>query len=128
MPGHIVQQLRYAPQEHGGFYLSEPKAGSSGTVDLDPVVSQVLAEHVREFPPVAVELVDVTSGDPSGGRRITPSRRWGSACSATRLCGSRWRRSALVAEAGPAPRHRGKGPAVGPREPREWWSPGDSNP
>ncbi|WP_280838881.1 tyrosine-type recombinase/integrase [Micromonospora sp. A200] len=29
---HIVQQLRYAPQEHGGFYLSEPKAGSSGTV------------------------------------------------------------------------------------------------
>ena len=64
MPGHIDQQLRYAPQEHGGFYLSEPKAGSSGTVDLDPVVSQVLAEHVREFPPVAVELVDVTSGDP----------------------------------------------------------------
>ncbi|MFE9651553.1 tyrosine-type recombinase/integrase [Micromonospora sp. NPDC006431] len=67
---HIVQQLRYAPQQHGGFYLSEPKAGSSGTVDMDPVVGQVLAEHVREFPPVPVELVDVTSGDPV--RRSVP--------------------------------------------------------
>jgi integrase len=35
---HVVQQLRYAPQAYGGFYLSEPKAGSSGTIDLDPVV------------------------------------------------------------------------------------------
>ncbi|MEO3926403.1 hypothetical protein ABGB07_21425 [Micromonosporaceae bacterium B7E4] len=38
---HVIQQLRYAPQEHGGFYLSEPKAGSSGAVDLDPVVAKV---------------------------------------------------------------------------------------
>ncbi|MFJ8581458.1 tyrosine-type recombinase/integrase [Micromonospora sp. NPDC093277] len=49
---------------------SEPKAGSSGTVDMDPVVGQVLAEHVREFPPVPVELVDLTSGDPV--RRSVP--------------------------------------------------------
>ncbi|MEO3780380.1 tyrosine-type recombinase/integrase [Micromonospora sp. B11E3] len=67
---HIAQQLRYAPQQYGGFYLSEPKAGSSGTVDLDPVVGQVLAEHVRDFPPVSVELVDITSGDPV--RRSVP--------------------------------------------------------
>jgi integrase len=67
---HVVQQLRYSPQEHGGFYLSEPKSGSSGTVDLDPVVGQVLAEHVQEFPPVPVELVDTTTGNPR--RRLVP--------------------------------------------------------
>ncbi len=67
---HVVQQLRYSPKAYGGFYLSEPKAGSSGTVDLDPVVSEVLAEHVRQFPPVEVELVDITSGDPV--RRLVP--------------------------------------------------------
>ncbi|WBB65762.1 site-specific integrase [Micromonospora sp. WMMD812] len=67
---HVVQQLRYAPQQYGGFYLSEPKAGSSGTIDLDPVVGRMLAEHVRDFPPVSVELVDITSGDPV--RRSVP--------------------------------------------------------
>jgi len=67
---HVVQQLRYSPQEHGGFYLSEPKAGSFGTVDLDPVVRDVLAEHVRRFPPVLVDLVDITSGSPV--RRSVP--------------------------------------------------------
>jgi integrase len=61
---HVVQQLRYSPKGHDGFYLSEPKAGSSGTVDLDPAVADMLAEHVRQFPPVDVELVDITSGDP----------------------------------------------------------------
>jgi integrase len=61
---HVVQQLRYSPRGHGGFYLSEPKAGSSGTVHLDPAVAQVLAEHVRQFPPKAVELVDITTGEP----------------------------------------------------------------
>jgi integrase len=53
---NVVQQLRYSPRGHGGFYLCEPKAGSSGTVHLDPAVAQVLAEHVRQFPPKAVEL------------------------------------------------------------------------
>ncbi|MFI7551932.1 tyrosine-type recombinase/integrase [Micromonospora sediminimaris] len=67
---HVVQQLRYAPRQHDGFYLSEPKAGSSGTLDLDPVVGQVLAEHVRDFPPVPVELVDLTAGNPV--RRSVP--------------------------------------------------------
>ena len=67
---HIVQQLRYAPQEHSGFYISEPKAGSAGTVDLDPVVGQVLRDHVRAFPPVLVELVDISSGEPV--RRTVP--------------------------------------------------------
>jgi integrase len=62
---HIVQQLRYAPRVYeGGFYLSEPKAGSSGTVDLDPAVASVIAEHVSNFPPVEVELVDITLGNP----------------------------------------------------------------
>jgi len=28
------------------------------------VVAEHLAEHVRQFPPVEVELVDITSGDP----------------------------------------------------------------
>ncbi len=67
---HIIQQLRYAPRQHDGFYLSEPKAGSSGTIDLDPVVGQVLADHVQQFPPVPVELVDITPGDPV--RRSVP--------------------------------------------------------
>lgn len=67
---HVVQQLRYSPREHGGFYLSEPKAGSSGTVDLDPVVAEVLAEHVRQFPPVDIDLIDITSGEPV--RRTVP--------------------------------------------------------
>lgn len=60
---HVVQQLRYSPKEYGGFYLCEPKSGSSGTVDLDPDVAQILAEHIRQFPPKEVELTDITSGD-----------------------------------------------------------------
>ncbi|ROO52497.1 phage integrase family protein [Micromonospora sp. Llam0] len=67
---HIVQQLRYSPKVYGGFYLSEPKARSSGTIDLDPVVAEMLADHVREFPPVGVELVDICGGDPV--RRTVP--------------------------------------------------------
>ncbi|MGX4657630.1 tyrosine-type recombinase/integrase [Micromonospora sp. SCSIO 07396] len=67
---HIIQQLRYAPQEYGGFYISEPKAGSAGTIDLDPVVGQILTEHVQQFPPVPVDLVDITTGDPV--RRMVP--------------------------------------------------------
>ncbi len=34
---HVVQQLRYSPRDCGGFYRSEPKSRSSGTVDLDPM-------------------------------------------------------------------------------------------
>ncbi|MFG1657913.1 tyrosine-type recombinase/integrase [Micromonospora chersina] len=62
---HIVQQLRYAPQEYqGGFYLSTPKGGSVGTVDLDPMVASALRRHVQEYPPTEVDVVDVTSGNP----------------------------------------------------------------
>ena len=61
---HVVQQLRYAPRDFGGFYLSEPKSGSSGTVDLDPVVGEALTRHVRNFPPVEVEMPDTTTGRP----------------------------------------------------------------
>ncbi|GAA1028757.1 hypothetical protein GCM10009557_14960 [Virgisporangium ochraceum] len=61
---NIVQQLRYSPKEHGGFYLGEPKAGSSGTIDLDSVVAEVLADHVSLFPPLEIELPDLTSGEP----------------------------------------------------------------
>jgi hypothetical protein len=31
---------------------------------LDPVVAQVLTEHIRDFPPVSVNLVDLTTGEP----------------------------------------------------------------
>jgi integrase len=61
---HVVQQLRYSPKAFGGFYLSEPKSRSSGTVDLDPVVAGALADHVAAFPPVNIELVDTTGADP----------------------------------------------------------------
>ncbi|MGC4765008.1 site-specific integrase [Micromonospora sp. DT46] len=67
---HVIQQLRYAPQEYGGVYLCEPKSRSSGTIDLDPFVGQVLADHVRDFPPEPVEMVDITSGEPV--RRTVP--------------------------------------------------------
>jgi hypothetical protein len=70
---HVAQQLRYSPREYDGFYLCEPKAGSAGTVDLDPVLAEKLAEHVRQFPPVGVELVDVTSGEPV--RRVVQRSR-----------------------------------------------------
>ncbi|MER7005226.1 site-specific integrase [Dactylosporangium sp. NPDC000555] len=60
---HVVQQLRYSPKEYGGFYLAKPKAGSSGTVDLDALVAEHLAEHVAQFPSVEIELPDITSGE-----------------------------------------------------------------
>ena len=59
---HVVQQLRYLPKHYGGFYLSEPKSGSSGTVDLDPVVAAALARHIQEHPPVETEMPDISSG------------------------------------------------------------------
>ncbi|MET8353469.1 site-specific integrase [Micromonospora sp. NPDC005206] len=67
---HVTQQLRYSPQGYGGFYLCLPKAGSSGTLDLDQAVREALETHVRDFPPVEVEMVDITSGDPV--RRSVP--------------------------------------------------------
>ena len=60
---HVVQQVRYSPRDYGGFYLAKPKAGSSGTVDLDALVAEHVAEHVTEFPPVEIELPDLTAGD-----------------------------------------------------------------
>jgi integrase len=61
---HVVQQLRYSPKEYGGFYLSEPKSGSSGTIDLDPVVDKAISDHAREFPPDEVEVTDITGPEP----------------------------------------------------------------
>ena len=62
---HAVQQLRYSPQDYGGFYLSEPKSRSSGTVDLDPMVADALQAHVKGgFGPVEVEMPDITAGRP----------------------------------------------------------------
>lgn len=60
---HVVQQLQQSG-EYGGFYLAPPKSGSAGTVDLDPLVADHLAEHEREFPPVDITLTDITSGEP----------------------------------------------------------------
>src|SRR5262249_2709438 len=40
---HVVQQLRRSVEHSGGCYLPPPKSGSSGTVDLDPLVAEHLA-------------------------------------------------------------------------------------
>jgi integrase len=66
----VVQQLRYSPKEYGGYCLTEPKAGSSGTVDLDPLVSERLSHHVRIFPPIEIEMLDRTG--PAPVRRRVP--------------------------------------------------------
>lgn len=60
---HVVQQLRHSPEYYGGFYLSTPKSGSSGTLDLDAVVAEELAAHVSEVGPVEFELPDITTGE-----------------------------------------------------------------
>lgn len=70
---HVVQQLRFHKAGYGGFYLAPPKAGSVGDVDLDDHVAAVFAEHVRRYPPVLVELPDVTAGTPDPGK--DPKRR-----------------------------------------------------
>ncbi|MBX7269253.1 tyrosine-type recombinase/integrase [Micromonospora sp. Llam7] len=70
---HVVQQLRFHKSGYGGFYLAPPKAGSVGDVDLDDHVAAVFAEHVRTYPPVLVELPDVTTGTPDPGK--DPKRR-----------------------------------------------------
>jgi integrase len=35
-----------------------------GAVDLDPVVATALEYHVKQYPPVEIEMVDITSGRP----------------------------------------------------------------
>ncbi|MEV0879429.1 site-specific integrase [Micromonospora echinofusca] len=60
---HVRQQLRHSPQYYGGFYLSTPKSGSTGTVDLDAVVAEELAAHLAEVGPVEFELPDITTGE-----------------------------------------------------------------
>jgi hypothetical protein len=39
-----------------------------GDVDLDDQVAAVLADHVRDHPPVTVELPDITAGTPDPGK------------------------------------------------------------
>ncbi|MEU1360785.1 site-specific integrase [Micromonospora zamorensis] len=65
---HVVQQLRHSPEHFGGFYLSTPKSGSTGTVDLDAVVAEELTAHISEVGPVEFELSDITTGE----RRTRP--------------------------------------------------------
>jgi integrase len=65
---HVVQQLRFHKQEYGGFYLAPPKSGSIGDVDLDDAVAAAIAEHVDHFPPVQVDLPDITRGTPDPGK------------------------------------------------------------
>jgi integrase len=60
---HVIQQLRHSPEHYSGFYLAPPKSGSSGTVDLDPLVAEHLAEHIRLYPPTEFQLPDITNGD-----------------------------------------------------------------
>lgn len=68
---HVVQQLQFHKPEYGGFYLTPPKSGSVGDVDLDDEVAKALAEHVRKFPPVKVDLPDITNGIPDPGKPAT---------------------------------------------------------
>ncbi|MEV6801072.1 tyrosine-type recombinase/integrase [Micromonospora rifamycinica] len=65
---HVVQQLRRSVDDFGGFYLSSPKSGSAGTVDLDAVVAEELAAHLRDVGTVEFDLPDIT-----GGKRLTRS-------------------------------------------------------
>ncbi|MET8121794.1 tyrosine-type recombinase/integrase [Micromonospora sp. NPDC005291] len=58
---HVVQQLRHSREHFGGFYLAAPKSGSAGTVDLDAVVAEEVATHIKEVGPVEFELPDITS-------------------------------------------------------------------
>lgn len=73
---HVVQQLCYAPSEYdGGFHLRLPKCvqtfdPASATVDLDPMVAAAWQWHRREYPPVEVDMLDLTSGRPV--RRSVP--------------------------------------------------------
>lgn len=70
---HVVQQLRFHSKAYGGFYLAPPKSGSVGDVDLDDHVAEVVARHVKTYPPVTVMLADITQGTPDPGRK--PLRR-----------------------------------------------------
>ncbi|GLY24793.1 tyrosine-type recombinase/integrase [Micromonospora sp. NBRC 101691] len=63
---HVVQQLRRSTEHFDGFYLAPPKSGSAGTVDLDAVVADELAAHVKEVGAVEFALPDIT-----GARRLT---------------------------------------------------------
>ncbi|MEU8210209.1 site-specific integrase [Micromonospora sp. NPDC049044] len=58
---HVVQQLRHSREHFGGFYLAAPKSGSTGTVDLDAVVAEEVAAHIKDVGPVEFELPDITS-------------------------------------------------------------------
>ncbi|MEV0273277.1 tyrosine-type recombinase/integrase [Hamadaea sp. NPDC050747] len=70
---HVRQQLKFHIGEYGGFYLAPPKAGSVGTVDMDDELSEVILAHIEKYPPVPVEMVDITSGTPDPGKE--PKRR-----------------------------------------------------
>jgi hypothetical protein len=67
---HVVQQLRYSPKEYGRFAPTPPKAGSSGTVDRDPVVGERLQRRPQIYAPAEVEMLDLTGRDPV--RRLVP--------------------------------------------------------
>lgn len=54
--------MRRSVDDFGGFYLASPKSGSAGTVDLDAVVAEELAAHLKEVGTVEFELPDITSG------------------------------------------------------------------
>jgi integrase len=52
--------------------LTPPKSASVGDVDLDDQAAIVVAEHIRNHPPVSVVLPDITGGTPDPGK---PARR-----------------------------------------------------
>ncbi|WP_027343886.1 tyrosine-type recombinase/integrase [Hamadaea tsunoensis] len=64
---HVVQQLGYSNARFGGFFLKEPKAGSSGTIDFDSDGMIEVQDHINTYGSTPVEVVDAI--DPSNIHR-----------------------------------------------------------
>jgi len=54
---HVVQQLRYNAK-FGGFFLKEPRAGSSGTIDFKTDAMVAVQNHINTNGSTEVELID----------------------------------------------------------------------
>lgn len=66
---HVVQQLCYNNARFGGYFLKEPKAGSSGSIDFDTGAMAAVQDHINRYGSTEVELVDAV--DPTNVHRRT---------------------------------------------------------
>jgi integrase len=74
---HVLQQVQYISGRKP--YLSLPKNGATGTLDLPGAVADAVAAQMAARPPVAVEIEDETDArkvrfDKATGDRIVPRR------------------------------------------------------